>query len=313
MSRAAGVRVEYAALPGRVRAWVEAELRSQVTSAVTQAGGFSPGAAARLVTASGGRAFVKAVGPELNPKTPELFRMERVAMESLPASPHAPKLLAAYDDGDWVALLLEDIEGRLPGHPWTSEDADLVFGALAELTAGLHPSPWPAAPRAEVTMAGFLTRWPLVRRSPPFDLDPWAGRHLDALVGLGERALRAIRGDTLTHWDVRSDNVLVTPENRVVFVDWAHACRSAQWVDPVIAACDVLDDADVDADALLSRFPAVRGADPVDVTALVAAVTGGLAWSAGQPGPPGLPTIRRWQREQAAILLAWVRRRTGWA
>jgi hypothetical protein len=49
------------------------------------------------------------------------------------------------------------------------------------------------------------------------------------------------------------------------------------------------------------------------VTALVAAVTGGLAWSAGQPDPPGLPTIRRWQREQAAILLAWVRRRTGWA
>ena len=313
MSRAAGVRLEYAALPGRVRAWVQAELGSPVTSAVTQAGGFSPGAAARLVTASGGRAFVKAVGPELNPKTPELFRMERVAMESLPASPHAPRLLAAYDDGDWVALLLEDVEGRLPGHPWTAGDADLVFDALAELTAGLHPSPWPAAPRAEVKSAEFLGRWPLVREAPPPGLDRWARLHLDELVALGERALVAIRGDTLTHWDVRSDNVLITRRRRVVFVDWAHACLAARWVDPVIAACDVLENVDVDVDTLLNRFPAVRSADPVDVTAFVVAVTGGLAWAAEQPDPPGLPTIRRWQREQAAILLRWVRRRTGWA
>ena len=36
----------------------------------------SPGCATRLVCADGTRAFVKAVGAELNPNTPELFRRE---------------------------------------------------------------------------------------------------------------------------------------------------------------------------------------------------------------------------------------------
>jgi hypothetical protein len=205
VSRAAGVRVEYAALPGRVRAWVEAELRSQVTSAVTQAGGFSPGAAARVVTASGGRAFVKAVGPELNPKTPELFRMERWLWSRCP---HHLMRRSCWPPTTTVTgwpccSRTSKVGCRTPVDQRGCGSGLRRIGRAHRGAASLALA---AAPRAEVTMAGFLTRWPLVRRSPPFDLDPWAGRHLDALVGLGERALRAIRGDTLTHWDVRSDN-----------------------------------------------------------------------------------------------------------
>jgi Ser/Thr protein kinase RdoA (MazF antagonist) len=201
----------------------------------------------------------------------------------------------------------------MPGHPWTAGDVALVFDALAELTATLQPSPWPGAPRAETKMGSFLSRWRSVRDDPPPHLDPWARRHLDGLVALSERALAAIHGDALAHWDVRSDNVLITAKAQVVFVDWAHACLSAAWVDPVIAACDLLDDVAVDVDTVLDRFPAVRTADPADITAVVAAITGGLAWSAYQPAPPGLPTIRSWQHEQAATLLGWVQRRTGWS
>jgi hypothetical protein len=312
VSRAVGVRIDYADVPAGVRRWVERELGSSVTAAVTQSGGFSPGAAARLTTASGRRAFVKAVGPELNDRTPVLFRMERIAMESLPPSSHAPRLLAAYDDGAWVALLLEDVEGRMPGEPWSAGDATLVFDALAEMSQQLQPSPWPGAPRAELKLAGFLSRWPLIGEAPPDDLNPWAHRHLDALVDLGERSLTAIVGSGLAHWDVRADNVLITSDDRVVFVDWAHACLAAAWVDPVIAACDLVDNPHVDVEELLSRIPAVAAADPDYVTALIAAITGGLTWNAAQPEPPGLPTIRAWQREEAAALLGWLRRRTGW-
>jgi Ser/Thr protein kinase RdoA (MazF antagonist) len=138
-------------------------------------------------------------------------------------------------------------------------------------------------------------------------------RNIDGLVSLGERALSAIRGETLTHWDVRSDNLLITPDSTVVFVDWAHTCRAAGWVDPVIAACDLVGEADVDPDAQLARFPAVRAVDPIDITAFIAAVVGGLTFAAAMPEPPGLPTIRSWQREQAAMLLSWLSRRTGWA
>ena len=39
-------------------------------------------------------------------------------MEALPATRHAPELLAAYDGGSWIALLLADVDGRMPGDPW---------------------------------------------------------------------------------------------------------------------------------------------------------------------------------------------------
>ena len=67
--RAVGVRTAYPAIPERVRAWVSESLGSRVESWSEQIGGFSPGCATRLVTADGTRAFVKAVGAELNPDT----------------------------------------------------------------------------------------------------------------------------------------------------------------------------------------------------------------------------------------------------
>ena len=145
-------------MPAAVRAWVDRALGSSVVSSATQQGGFSPASAARVVTASGGRAFVKAVGPELNPDTPRLFRHEIAVMQGLAAQslPHAPTLYDVYDDGRWVGLLLEDIDGYLPPHPWQPPDAARVLDALAELTDALQPSPWPEAPVAAVRSEAFL-------------------------------------------------------------------------------------------------------------------------------------------------------------
>ncbi|MFT4081246.1 MAG: hypothetical protein QM638_01545 [Nocardioides sp.] len=47
-----------------------------MAEAVGQIGGMSPGCAARVRGADGTRAFVKAVGADLNPDTPTLFRRE---------------------------------------------------------------------------------------------------------------------------------------------------------------------------------------------------------------------------------------------
>jgi hypothetical protein len=74
--RAVGVRMPYAEVPHRVRAWVDQALGSPVTSWADQVGGMSPGCATRVVGADGSRAFVKAVGVELNPDSPVLFRRE---------------------------------------------------------------------------------------------------------------------------------------------------------------------------------------------------------------------------------------------
>jgi hypothetical protein len=307
-TRAAGVRISYAEVPTPIHRWVEQELGSSVVSASTQSGGFSPGAAARLVTASGRRGFVKAVGSALNPDSPGLLRRERVTMEAMPALLWTPRLRSAYDDGDWIALLFDDIEGREPAHPWTASDTDLVFGALADLTAALTPTPWPEAP--DLCDAGFFRNgWTVLAEAPPADLDPWVVAHLDQLREYQQRAKAAVAGESLVHWDIRADNVLIT-EAGVVFVDWAWAARGARWTDTALAALDlVISGSSVDVDGLLSQHPCTRDADPLDVTALLASVTGALTERSRAPVPPGLPTIRDYQRTVAEALTAWLRRR----
>src|SRR3954471_12250905 len=111
MAHAAGVRLPFENTPAAVRTWVDRALGSTVVSAATQPGGFSPGVAARLVTAAGRRAFVKAVSAEANPHSPGMHRREARITTALPAEAPVPQLLASYDDGTWVALLLQDIEG----------------------------------------------------------------------------------------------------------------------------------------------------------------------------------------------------------
>ncbi|MFC0622673.1 aminoglycoside phosphotransferase family protein [Kribbella deserti] len=299
MAHAIGVRTPYEAIPATVRAWVERELGSSVVSAKTQQGGFSPGTAARLVTASGRRAFVKAVGPELNPDTPALFRNEITAMRAV-SLPHAPTLYGTYDDGAWVGLMLEDIDGALPVHPWRQGDADRVLEALAEVTAALTPSPWTAAPVAAERSGGFLSRWGQViaDRTPVPD---WARGREEELAVIAADGVEALaKGNSLVHWDLRADNILLTGD-RVVFVDWTFTSRAADWADAVFVHAEMRSSV---------RLPQL-GDDP-GITGFLAGIAGGLLWGSQQAAPPGLPTIRAWQRGQADLYLDWLRERLGW-
>ena len=80
---AEGVRVDWAGLPAAVRAAVEQACGSPVARAVTQPGGFSPGAAARLSCADGRRFFVKAVSAEANPDAVKMHRRESRVLAAL--------------------------------------------------------------------------------------------------------------------------------------------------------------------------------------------------------------------------------------
>lgn len=302
MAHAVGVRLPFEKAPAEVRSWVERVLGSPVVSAATQQGGFSPGVAARLSTGSGRRAFVKAVGRSLNPDTPTLFRREIAAMQGLSAHslPHTPFLYDVYDDGDWVGLLLEDIEGYLPPHPWHPHDAARVLDALAELTEALEPSPWADAPVAAVRSEAFLSRWDNVIADGSA-VPEWAAGREQELAELARAGLRALaKGDGLVHWDLRADNILLT-EERVVFIDWAHAARAASWADTVILHADMRGSVE------LPELPEDEG-----ITGFLAGISGGLWWGSSQPPPPGLPTLRDWQRKYALVHLDWLRERLGW-
>ena len=122
-----GRRISWWQVPEHVRSAVEASLGGDVVDAVTQKGGYSLGAAARVRLASGRRAFVKALGVDLHSSSLELYRNEALAMPHLPADLPAPRLLDVYDDGDWVALVYEDVEGRHPqivcAPPWRQRES----------------------------------------------------------------------------------------------------------------------------------------------------------------------------------------------
>lgn len=124
MVGASGIRISWAQLPQRVRVAVEEILGASVVEAVSQPGGFSPGSADRVRTGEGVRAFVKAAGLDPNPDPPQLHRREARITAALPVTVPAPRLLGHYDDGDWVALVLQDVDGWHPVTPWHAEQDD---------------------------------------------------------------------------------------------------------------------------------------------------------------------------------------------
>lgn len=159
-------------LPDQVRSRVESSLGSEVVEALTQPGGYSQGAKARIRTRKGGRAFVKALSVDRDAPSAELYRTEAQVMPYLPADLPVPRLLEVYDNGTWVALLMEDIDGHPPAIPWDQQELERVAGAIADLAVALDPSPWPDAPGFADFNVGVVQAWRDLVASPPPDLDP---------------------------------------------------------------------------------------------------------------------------------------------
>jgi aminoglycoside phosphotransferase (APT) family kinase protein len=313
---ATGVRTEWSALPAALRHLIEQRLGGQVIEAVTQAGGFSPGVAARLRLDNGKRAFVKAVGPEPNPESPHIHRAEARIVAALPESVPAPRSLGSFDEDGWVALLFEDVEGVMPAQPWIPVELDRVLSALADLAVSLTPAPVSAPPVAERFGDSFHGWRHLLRAHQTGEddlagLDAWARRHLTTLAELEARWGVAAEGDTLLHADLRADNLLLT-DDRVMVVDWPWACVGAPWIDLLSMLPSVRMQGGPPPETLFEDHPVAQGADPHAVTAVLAALTGFFVQNSRLPAPPGLPTLRAFQDAQGRVALEWLRTRTGW-
>jgi aminoglycoside phosphotransferase (APT) family kinase protein len=307
MTSATGVRIGWHDLPPRVRAAVEDIIGDTVVQAVSQSGGFSPGTADRVRTAGGRRAFVKAVSPAQNDRSADLHRQEARVSAALPPYAPAPQLLGCHDDGYWVALVLQDVEGRHPATPWLPGELETVLAALGDMAARLTPSPVPGIPAATDRLAVTFAGWRRLAADPHPGLDPWAAAHLDELGALADRGLAALSGDTLVHTDVRADNLLLDADGGVTVVDWPWACRGPAWLDTLLLLVNVRLYGGHDTDALLPRH--TGGVDPGDLTAVLAGLAGFFADAARQSPPPGLPTVRAFQRAHADAVLPWVRDR----
>jgi aminoglycoside phosphotransferase (APT) family kinase protein len=309
---AEGRRLPWTAIPAQLRAEVSGQLGGTVIAARTQPGGFSPGVAARLVLDNGRRAFVKAVG-DANPDSPDIHREEARIAAALPPATPAPRLLSFLDSDGWVILVLEDIEGRTPAMPWRPAELDRVLAAMADLAGALTPAPIDA-PSVADRLTGFGHGWRELARSGPAGtggLEPWATARFEDLIDLESRWADAAAGMSLIHADIRADNVLLTGD-RVVFVDWPWASRAASWLDLVAMLPSIAMQGGPAPEQIMARHPVGRGADPDAVTSVVAMLAGSFLWLGGRPDPPGLPTLRAFQRAQGQVALTWLRERTGW-
>ncbi|WP_328466172.1 aminoglycoside phosphotransferase family protein [Actinoplanes sp. NBC_00393] len=302
MVTASGVRIGWADLPVPVRHRVEDVIGGgPVIEARSQPGGFSPGTADRVCTASGRRAFVKAVTPAINPDSAVMARRELRITAALPGHAPVPRLLGGFDEDDWVVLILQDVAGAHPRTPWVSSEIDAAVTALHDLAAALTPAPVPGLPRATDYLAADFGGWAALAAGPPADLDPWAAHHLDLLADAASRGITAISaGETLVHGDIRADNMLVREDGRIIIVDWPWGCLGPAWLDSVLLAVNVI---------VHGGDPArvLAGVDRDDAVAVIAGVTGYFQRQSRRPPPPGLPTVRAFQRFQGDALLPWLR------
>lgn len=315
---ATSVRPDWQTIPRLVRAAVEQQLGSTVVAAESQSSGFSPGVAARLRLANEQRVFVKAIAPLPNPHSPAFHRREARIVAALPPSTPVPRLLHFYEEAatGWVVLLFEAIEGHQPAQPWQPAEFARVLAAHSALATLLTPSPLSAATAGTATekFSSTLCGWQRLSNAQPAlrePLDDWAKRHLARLAAVECGAPAAVRGDTLLHFDLRADNLLLTPE-RVWFVDWPHACVGAAWVDTILFAPSVTMQGGPEPEAILARHPAYPQVDPTAITAAIVSMAGFFTYQSLLPPPPGLPTLRAFQAAQGAVARTWAAQRLGW-
>jgi Phosphotransferase enzyme family len=311
--RAAGVRLSYELLPAAVRSWAEELLGAPVVRARTQVGGMSPGCAVRLTAADGTAAFLKAVSSGQNPDTPTLFRHEITVQRVLPRVTYRPAMIASYDDGDWVGMLLEDVEGRYPDFSGvgatSAADTIAVWSTVRRQARDLTPAPAGLSiTTAAQTAQRWAERWRIVAADPQRYLPGWAAAQAGLLLNDHVLPLPAsLAGASLCHWDVRNDNLLIRPGGEVVIFDWGMARIGPAWADEFVLSLEWAGTPAID--DYFAQITRDHGVSARMLTDMLIGLVGSLAWRAGQPPQPGLPNMAGFADDLAGLLLAVIRRR----
>ena len=312
-----GQRLGWRDLPRSVRTCISELAGAQVTAETDATSGFSPGFAGVLELADGRGVFVKAVSPEQNPHSPELARAEIRNAAALPPEVPAPRLLWSHDDGEWVLLGFDVVQGRSPALPWRPDDLGHVLDALVPL-AEAEPLPGHVLPRTDDHLADDFQGWRRLAAGPGADLDAlardgrdverWARESLEALVVLEQDALPALAGDALVHGDLRADNVMLDDDHGDVWlIDWPHASVGAPWFDLASMLPSVSLQGGGDPARLFRGHPLSVGVSDDALRAALAGLAGYFLRSSLLPAPVGIPNLRPFQRAQGVATLTWLR------
>jgi Phosphotransferase enzyme family len=316
-------RPTFAALPDAVRAALGGAAGSPVARAAAPVtSGFSGAYAGRLLLEDGREVFAKAGGAGL-PHVREALGQEAAILPELTGLRCPTRLVGAgevlADAVPWRLLVLEVVNGRQPGGPWTETEADATVRACVEI-AGTPPdvvarvtstplaseigSDGGAHATLDALAAGGRT-WPSGMTRP-------TGHGTAELVALAGRAERACRGEALVHWDVRPDNLLVEEDGTVRVCDWNWVRVGPPWAD-LVSLWPRMARQGIDVRAHRSA-PVLRGARDDDIDAFLAAVAGFVLENVDEPPPPGCTaSLRRHQLLLAEATIRLIAERRGWS
>lgn len=308
-------------VPAEVRRQVEEMLGAGVARAMRVWGGYGPTPTYRLRLTDGRRAFFKGTYQASNEFMHDaLDREERIYLEIGDAiRPWAPELLGIVRLDDWHILLLEDL-GPKSAPPWTPG----LTRHVAQAFAGFHRAnlgqSWPEWLLASRTSVGQLT-WERValasddmRLIAAFAREQRQAAHvwLKAAQPLLEQLLApcaALPGPaTLVHHDLRSDNLRFV-QGRLRMFDWPSSSVERHEWDLVGLAQSITVDGGVLPEQTIAWYSEHMGTDTTALDAVISWYLAFFAHAAYLDDLPGLPRLRRFQRQQLRIMLCWAARR----
>jgi phosphotransferase family enzyme len=269
---------------------IERLIGARVESYTPVACGYTP--ATRLLCRTTTTSFFAKIGA--TPLTSQFLRREMHVYNSVSGA-FMPQLVAWEDHESAPILVIEDLSAAHWPPPWDERRVELV---LAQIHAMHH---------TQVSLASYAqvhgvrrANWPAVAADPvPFlSLGLADARWLDAALPLLIRheAQCSTDGESLTHWDLRSDNICVT-ERRALFVDWNYACVSNPQLDLGFWLPSLAYEGGPEPERILPDAPEIA-----------TYVAGFFAARAGLPGISDAPRVRVVQRQQLETALPWVAR-----
>jgi thiamine kinase-like enzyme len=225
------------------------------------------------------------------PLTANLLRREAHSYQAIRGD-FMPDLIGWQDHATKPILIIEDLSDAQWPPPWDQRQIALVLNQIEALHNTLANVP----PYEEIH-GQRENNWEIVADDPgPFlslglASDQWLWRALPSLLE-AERCCTT-QGHQLTHWDIRSDNLCITPKG-VKFVDWAEACLSNPELDLGFWLPSLAYEGGPEPEKILPGAPEVA-----------AWVAGFFAARAGLPLIPDAPHVRLVQRQQLETALPW--------
>jgi hypothetical protein len=312
-------RPQFAQLPDAVQHAVAEAAGSPVALALPSVTtGFTGAYAGLLPLRDGRRVFAKAAGPAA-PFAQQAIPREARVLRSLAGRATAPLLIGCGEVGGWPVIVLEAIDGHLPGMPWTLHDAEATHAACLELAdlgpevvSGLTDASLADDVGGDEAALRCLDELVAGARPWPDGIPPLAAPEARELARLGHLAAEALSGDRLVHSDLRPDNLIVTPAGRARLVDWNWVARGPGWCD-FVGLLPLMARHGLDVDALAARSPLLDGVEAEQVDAFLAIIVGYMVDSCEQPTVPGSQSaVRTHQRQMARTFIALLAARRHW-